>query len=183
MSPRSRLNLVGLEDRTVPAVLDVVNGVLSYTAAPGENNNLAATVVNGRFQLTETGWLAGPAASALVSLTLGPGAVAAGWTVVPPSPAHFGSTASGPVAGVTAADIRLGDGSDSLQFDAFEAPITRLTADGGGDGYDSLNFGSPLIIPYATTTVFPYYPPTVDPTQPGVTTAGDASFAGFSGVA
>src|SRR5207248_2017565 len=110
---------------TVPAVVDVTSGTLSFTAAAGETNVLHASVDGGRFHFDQSG----------APLNLSAKAVTAGWTV------DGTGQVSGPVAGVTAVDIKLGDGNDNVTFDGFEASILRLTVDGGG-GTDGLNVGS-----------------------------------------
>ncbi|MFO0807860.1 MAG: hypothetical protein U0746_04485 [Gemmataceae bacterium] len=157
--PRSRrLAILPLEDRTVPAVVDLVSGTLSFTAAPGETNFLHAAVDSGRFRFEQAGG---------TPLTLSAKATAAGWTT------DGVGKVSGPVAGVTAVDISLGDKDDSIGFDGFEASILRLTVDAGG-GSDALTVGS-RDIPSGTSDA-----PGSGILQTGVGVAGDVTFKNFS---
>src|SRR5262245_65910485 len=51
---RPRLELEGLEDRTVPAVVSVVNGVLTYSAANNVANNLSVSYDSAQHRYTLT---------------------------------------------------------------------------------------------------------------------------------
>src|SRR5262245_4934698 len=70
---RTRLRLESLEDRLTPAQLDIVGSVLTYTAAPAETNVLRVSVTGSgagtSYTFNDTGAL----------ITLGAGALAAGW--------------------------------------------------------------------------------------------------------
>jgi hypothetical protein len=56
-APRRRLEVEGLEDRTVPATIGVAGGVLTYTAFTNVANNLTIShdPVTNRYTFTDTG--------------------------------------------------------------------------------------------------------------------------------
>ena len=91
-------------------LLDVANGQLQYFAAAGVNNGLRVSLASGAYTI-------GDSAGAI---TLGSGAVAAGYTL-------SSGVATGPATGITTFAINLSDGTDSLgEFNAGSAAITLI---------------------------------------------------------
>ncbi len=123
---RSTPRLARLEDRTVPAALDVVNGTLTYTAGDGKANSVHVFPVGDELNVSDTG----------DRIALGPGAAAGGWAVV------TDVVVRGPAAGVRALDFRLGDRDDSLDLEPLGPDAPTVTVD-GGPGDDSFRFSVP----------------------------------------
>src|SRR5688572_26302344 len=94
-----RLGLELLEDRTLPATLEIApGGLLSYTAAAGVVNILQVSLTAGNYTFMDAG----------ETITLGPNAVLAGWM------GSGTNTVTGPNASVNSIAIDLGDQLDIL---------------------------------------------------------------------
>lgn len=119
---RKSLRLEMLEDRTTPSTLDLVGGVLTYTAAPGETNIATLTDQATTTKLTDSG----------ATITLGAGAAAAGFTLTNPH------TVTGPNSAVTSISLDLGDLTDTANIQAINHPTSVAT----GDGNDTINVAS-----------------------------------------
>ncbi len=98
--PRTfRMWLERLEDRTVPASLDITTGSLLYTATAGFDNDLSIGVASGDYSFTDTG----------ETITVTTNAMAAGWT------GSGTNTVVGPASSVTTDfTVDLKDGADEL---------------------------------------------------------------------
>src|SRR5690242_2278275 len=98
--PRRAAVLEALEPRVLPSVLNIVSRALSYTATPGVGNNLtvSTTGTTGAYTFADTAEL----------ITLGPGAMAAGWTG---SGTH---AVTGPDSSVGAIAVDTRDGNDTV---------------------------------------------------------------------
>src|SRR3954454_20369687 len=104
--PRLPLRVEALEDRTIPATLNITGGALTYTGAAGELNKVKISVFSGTLRFVEA-----PG----IPITL-PGAGAAGWT------GGGTNSVSGPVSSVTAASvINLGDMNDLVTAQSLPA--------------------------------------------------------------
>lgn len=116
---RSPLRLELLEDRTLPATLDVTGGVLTYTAAAGATNNLTVSLATGAYTFFDPG----------DNINLTANAIGAGWT-------GGGSVATGPNVSVNSITINLLDQADTLTLGGFDAAIDPIAANGGGNAGD-----------------------------------------------
>jgi autotransporter-associated beta strand protein len=81
----------------VSGTLDVTNGVVSYGAGAGVNNNLNVNITGGNYVISDA---ANP-------VTLTSAAISAGWSVT-------AGVATGPSAGVTSLVFNLNDGTDAF---------------------------------------------------------------------
>jgi len=105
-----------LEAKETPASLDVVGGALTFTAGAGETNAVTVSVTGGVYSVNDTG----------TTITLGSGAVAAGWT-------GSGTNAvRGRDASVTSLALNLGDGDDKLNLRSANDAVT-VAGDAGND--------------------------------------------------
>ena len=98
------------------ATASVSDGVLTYTAAPGESNRVALSVASGSYGLADPG----------VAVSPGPGC----------APAAFDRAAC-PTGGIAEIVIDLGDGSDTATI---STSASTTIADGSGD--DTVTGGS-----------------------------------------
>ena len=106
------LNLQLLECRTMPAMLDVSSGTVTFTAAAGINDNLSVSLVRGNYNVTDTA----------DTIALTPAAINAGW-------AGSGTNAvTGPSSGVTLLNLNLADGTDTLEMIAGGSANVNVTA-------------------------------------------------------
>src|SRR5262245_12001828 len=121
--PAPWLAVEQLEARVNPSTLDVVGGVLKYTAASGETNALTVSVTGGTYNFTDTG----------ATITLGSGATSAGWAL-----SNSSHTAKGPDSGLSSLSIDLGDKNDTANIQSINEATTVL----GGDGNDTVNVSS-----------------------------------------
>ncbi len=115
-----------LEDRLTPSAnLDIVGGALTYTGS-AVNNRLtvlvAGTAPTSLYTFTDAG----------ETITLGAGAIAAGWT------GSGTNTVRGASSSVGSIGIDLGDGDDTADVQSVNAP-TSLT---GGSGTNTVNVSS-----------------------------------------
>lgn len=101
------------------ATAGVTNGVLYYSAAPGEANHVTVTVYNYNYVVNDTG---------ATSLT-----ATAGCTVDPKTT----QTVDCPMAGVSSLSVDLGDGNDYFNSFWIFTPVTVH----GGAGDDSITGG------------------------------------------
>src|SRR5262245_504487 len=120
---KAAVTLEVLEDRTTPSTLDLVGGVLTYSAAAGETNNVSLLDQATTTRVIDSG----------AAITLGTGASAAGFTLSPD-----GHTALGPNATVTNINLQLGDMNDIANIQAINHP----TMVQGADGNDTTNVSS-----------------------------------------
>ena len=88
------LRIEGLENREVPATLDLSNGVLTLTAGSGINNSTSVTISGGNFVITE----AGETIDTSIAGATGSGT----------------GTVNVPTAGVTGIVLDLGDGDNAI---------------------------------------------------------------------
>ena len=109
-----------LEARIAPATLDVVGGVLTYTAGAGAGNSLTLSISGANYVFTDTG----------ETITLGAGAVgfSGGGT----------NTVQGPNTSVNSIVALLGDQNDTLTISGLTDP---LNADGQTGAADSIVIG------------------------------------------
>jgi hypothetical protein len=113
LSARPRLET--LEDRTVPATLDIAGGALTLIDSGTENNNITITKGAAGYSINDTG--------AVITLT--PDAVAAGWK------GGGTNTVSGPLTSVTGSfSVDLGGGTNILNIRGINN-TTSVTATGG----------------------------------------------------
>jgi Domain of unknown function (DUF4214) len=116
--PQSRMCLERLEDRTVPSTLDITGGSLTYTASAGIQKNLTIGLASGNFSFTDAG----------ETITLSPGALAAGWT------GSGTNTVVGPAASVTTNfTVNLLDGDDALEVDGAISVAGAVSLQSGQD--------------------------------------------------
>lgn len=121
--PIARPRLSVLEDRLAPAVLDIdAGGVLSFTGA-NVASSPALSLSGGNFNFID----------ALDPITLGPGAIAAGYTV-----GSGGATATGPAAGVTALNFVFGTSPTAIFFGSFVALVPSIDVVSGTAAGSSL---------------------------------------------
>jgi hypothetical protein len=104
------------------ATVNVTGGELTYTAAPGESNNVVVAPWGLSLRVTDTGTKAGVA----LPLTSGPGC----WKL-----STIAATCSLSVTGLT---VSLGDGNDSFDGTLIAIPTTVF----GGTGSDRIATGS-----------------------------------------
>jgi Ca2+-binding RTX toxin-like protein len=138
----------GLEDRVVPATLDVANGVLSYLAAPGENNALTITsdvdlIVgsNGTmaatvFQFHDDG----------ATITLTSNAQQNGWSSLDAHTVQGTDLAGGNPGGAAglAMTVDLGDGNDALNLQSlvnYGNGSDSMTVNRSGGGTEAIVLG------------------------------------------
>lgn len=118
---RLLLGVESLEDRKLLATLNIAAGILTYTAAAGEVNQLKVSNFGGVLKFTE-------APGINITLT---GAGTAGWS------GNGTNSVSGPSISVTAASvIDVQDLSDKVTIQGF--PVSSLTVNGGA-GDDKLS--------------------------------------------
>jgi uncharacterized protein (TIGR03118 family) len=119
--------LESLEVRVLPSALNIVSRALTYTAAPGVANNLtiATTGATGTYTFSDPGEF----------ITLGAGAVAAGWT----GSGTHAVTGPDPSVGSIAVDTR--DGTDTVSVQSVDAATTLAFTNSLGD-LDAVNLGS-----------------------------------------
>ena len=114
--PIRRLKLESLEARETPATLDVVGGVVTFTATAGETNALTVVLNNGLYRVIDTG----------ATIDLGAGAIAAGWS----------GSGTGIVRGldisVNSIAVNLGDGNDTFDLRSTRDAVT-VRGDTGDD--------------------------------------------------
>ncbi|MEA3187076.1 MAG: hypothetical protein QOD99_906 [Chthoniobacter sp.] len=115
-----------LEARIAPATLDVAAGVLTYTASSGVANSLTMTADATEYSFSDSG----------ESITLTPGAIAAGFSGGGTSPATGGENAA-----ISDIHISLGDQDDTLTINGLNDP---LAADGEA-GADTINVSSTAV--------------------------------------
>ena len=112
-----------LEDRLTPSSnLDIVGRALSYSGSAVNNGltvSVAGTAPTSLYTFTDSG----------EAITLGAGALAAGWT------GSGTNTVQGASSTVSSIDIDLGDGNDTANIQSVNAP-TALT---GGSGTNTVN--------------------------------------------
>jgi hypothetical protein len=114
------LTLEELEARHTPATLDIVAGALSFVNGPGETSTVTVSVASGVYTVKDAG----------AAVTLGAGAVAAGWR------GSGTNTASGTAAPVDSLGFDLDDGT--LNVRSVADPIVV----GGGTGAVQVNVNS-----------------------------------------
>jgi hypothetical protein len=95
-----------LEARIAPATLDVVSGVLTYTAGAGINNSLTLSIVGANYVFTDTG--------ETITVT---GAGAAGFT------GGGTNTVQGPNTAVVSLFVNLGDQGDQFAIAGLTDPL------------------------------------------------------------
>jgi Ca2+-binding RTX toxin-like protein len=132
----------------MPATLDVTNGVLSYLAAPGENNALTIT--------SDVDLIVGPngvtAATVFqfhdngAGITLSPNALRNGWVQIDAHTVQGTDLAGGVPAGASglAMSVDLGDGKDILNVQSFNSygdGSDSLTINRSGGGTDAIILG------------------------------------------
>lgn len=122
MSRRPYLTLEALPTRDCPAVLDVSGGLLTFTDSVGEANNLTVAVFGGVYSFKD---------SATV-ITLGAGAVAAGWR------GGGSHNASGTATPIDSIAIGAGGGVNVVNLRSITDPATV----DGGSGTTAVNIGS-----------------------------------------
>src|SRR5262249_23959534 len=121
---RSQPGFEALEDRCLPATLQVVGGLLTYTAGNGIANKLNVTAnsaITYTFQVT---------AETIVVVGI-PGAVGSGTKVVTPP------TSQVPSAGIA---INLGDKNDALTINS---TLHAISVKAGADS-DTIDIGTPV---------------------------------------
>jgi hypothetical protein len=102
----------------VPSTMDITGGSLTYTASAGIQNNLTIGLASGNYSFTDTG----------ETITLTPGAVAAGWTSSGPN------SVAGPAASVTTNfTVNLFDGDDALEVDGAISVAGAVSLQSGQD--------------------------------------------------
>jgi acrosin len=120
--PIRRLHLESLELRDTPASLNIVGGALTFTGAVGETNALSLSVTGGVYKFTDAG----------ATITLGAGALAAGWT----------GSGTGSVTGrdssVSSIAVNLGDMDDTFDLLSTNDAVTVR----GDAGNDTIRLGS-----------------------------------------
>jgi Ca2+-binding RTX toxin-like protein len=116
---RPRLAVEGLEDRTVPATLQILDGLLTYTAGAGVANNLSVSFANGNYTFTDT--------AEKINLLGVAGSGSGTNTVTVPA-------AEVPMAGMA---LNLGDRNDTLTIDS----TSHAIAVKAGDGNDTIDVG------------------------------------------
>ncbi len=115
-----RLRVEQLESRSLPAVLDLAGGVLSFTNGAGEVSNVTVSVASNVYTVKDSANL----------ITLSPGAVASGWRG---SGTHQVSGTATPIASL---DFDIDDGT--LNIRSIADPIIV----DGGSGSLAVNLGS-----------------------------------------
>ncbi|MDX1962897.1 MAG: DNRLRE domain-containing protein [Pirellulales bacterium] len=103
----------------VAATLDVVDGVLAYSAGTGFANNVVINAASGVYTISDSG----------EPITLTAAAIANGWTL------SDANTATGPSSSVNLLKVNTGDGVDSVTLQAIEDSLQIV---GGGQLGDSL---------------------------------------------
>jgi Ca2+-binding RTX toxin-like protein len=121
---RTQLAIEGLEDRSVPSTLQIVNGLLTYTASTGVANNLSVAVNSGTYTVTDT-------AEAINVVGLA-GATGSGTNTVTFSAAQV------PTAGMV---LNLGDMADTVSIVSTTKAIS-IKAGAGNDTIDVGTFGN-----------------------------------------
>jgi hypothetical protein len=125
--PSVRPRLTALEDRLAPATLDLLaGGTLVYTGA-NVANSLAFSLAGGTYSFNDP----------LDPITLGPGAIGAGYTT-------SGDTASGPAGGVTGIAINLGSAANSLTLGTFDEALPALSVTSAGIAGSTAGVSGPL---------------------------------------
>ncbi|MGC8642304.1 MAG: TIGR03118 family protein, partial [Isosphaeraceae bacterium] len=137
-SARSRRSLLVpelLEDRTLLSTLDITTSgsgsslveSLSYIGSAGKTNHLtiSTTGIGGKYTFMDTG----------ETITLGAGALAAGWT------GTGTNTVTGPDSSVTEMTVNTGDMNDTVVVQSTDAPVT-LYFNNAASNIDSVTLGS-----------------------------------------
>jgi hypothetical protein len=125
--PRRASVLEALEDRVLLSVLNIVSKALTYVAAAGIANNLTISTAGatGAYTFNDAG----------ETITLGPGAIGAGWTG---SGTH---TVTGPDASVASIAVDTKDGNHTVAVQSIDAPAAISFSNALGD-LDTVNLGS-----------------------------------------
>jgi uncharacterized protein (TIGR03118 family) len=117
--------LESLESRTLLATLNIVSGSLSYRAGVGIVNNLSISTTGpaGKYTFTDT-----------ENITLGPGAIAAGWT------GSGTMSVTGPDASVTSMAVDTRDRNDTVTVRSVDAPLALNFTNAAGN-VDTVTIG------------------------------------------
>jgi uncharacterized protein (TIGR03118 family) len=134
-SRRRRLDLETLDDRTLLATLDIVTSGsgswlvknLTYTGTTRKVNDVtvSTTGITGKYTFKDTG----------ETITLGPGALSAGWT------GSGTNTVTGPDSSVTLISVNTGDMNDTVVVQSIDAPTT-LSFNNSTGNVDTVTLGS-----------------------------------------
>ncbi len=116
-----RLRVEQLESRLTPASLSLAGGVLSFIGDAGADN-VTLAVSGGVYSLKDTS----------TTITLGSGAVAAGWR------GNNTSTVSGPETSVDSIEIHVGTGANVVNVKSVHDPLFIW----GDDGDTTVNLNS-----------------------------------------
>lgn len=138
---RFRPCIEGLEPRYAPATLNITGNVLTYTAAPGENNQLTISAAPRMFPTVTTFTF-----TDVVPITLAPGAVDDAWSNTNAEQV----TGTDVVTGSLTLNIDLGDGSDTLTVASFQCGSARndtLNIAKSGQGSEQITLGSDGSLP------------------------------------
>jgi uncharacterized protein (TIGR03118 family) len=114
-----------LEDRTLLASLNISGGALSYLGSVNMANNLSISTTGpaGRYTFTDA-----------ETITLGAGAIAAGWT------GSGTSTVTGPDISVLSMAVDTRNKSDAVAIKSTDAPVT-VTCTNGPSDVDTVTIG------------------------------------------
>lgn len=116
------LHVEQLSDRIVPAVVDVVGGVMSFIDSGSENNNLTVAVGAGVYSLNDS----------LTNITLTQAALDAGYK------GSGTKTISGPASAIDGITISLGGGTNVANIRSVNDPLTI----NGDSGTSTVNMNS-----------------------------------------
>ena len=124
---RRRSGLESLEDRTLLSTLNISGHALSYLAGSGVTNKLtiSTTGTSGAYNFNDT---AEP-------ITLGAGAIAAGWT------GGGTNNVTGPDSSVTSISVNTLGGNDSVSVQSIDA-LTTIAFTNAASDLDTVNLGS-----------------------------------------
>ena len=119
---RSRLTACEpLESRALLATLNIVSGALTFDSVPGVADNLSigTTAPSGNYVISDS----------TTTITLGVGAVHAGWKFVGSS----NNAVTGPVASVSSIAADTGDGNDTVTVQSAAAPVALTFTNTAGN--------------------------------------------------